>query len=100
MLEKDQMKKALICFSIEQTLIEFGGEEALDAVNYLLTKKFHCMLIDTYNNPKMLVEVLQNLYVSSYENMLSSINEKLADFSYQQPIAEFIKKLEIPAKVK
>lgn len=100
MLGKDQMKKALVCFSIEQTLIEFNGDTALDTVNEQLAKKFSCSLIDTYDNPQYLVRALKCLYSHSCDTIIKSIIEKLIDFSYQQPISEFLKQLEDGMEIK
>lgn len=95
LLHKDQMKKALVCYVIEQTLVEMGGATMLNAVMTLLADKHQCEIIDCYDHPTYLSETMRHLFGNSYTKIIKSINEKLDEFAYQQPIHNFIEELRV-----
>lgn len=89
------MKKALVAFVVEQSLLEIGGTTMLNQVSKLLMDKYGCDIMDCYEKPYMLSEVLRYLFGDSYTKLIKSINDKLEEFSYQKPIQNFIQELRV-----
>ncbi len=89
---KDQMKKALVCFTIEQTLLEIGGMRMLSAVNKVLEQKYQCKIVDCYENPQFFHETIKYLFQDLHTNIIKKINDRLEDFIYPEQILEFIEK--------
>lgn len=87
------MKRALVCYTIEQTLVEMGGMTMLNTVTQILNDKYHCTIMDCYDRPECLSHALGYLFGNSYTKIIKSINEKLEEFSYQKPISHFLEDL-------
>ena len=92
-IAKNQMKQALISFTIEQSLIEVGGKEIFDKTIDGLRQKFDCDTAECYNHPEYLIQILNKLSKRVQEKIIRMIIERLKEFEYQDEINEFIKKL-------
>lgn len=88
------MKKALVSLAIEQTLLEIGGEKMLDEVSNIMLEEYNCGIPDCFEHPEYLNKVLKNLFGNSYYTIVQSIKKQLDEFSYQEPIAEFLTAME------
>ena len=89
----NKAKKALVCFAIEQTLLEIGGATLLDNTNDLLLKNYQCSISDCYEHPEYLNKVLKGLMGNSYTKVVRTIKKQLDEFAYQEPILAFIEKI-------
>lgn len=88
------MKKALVCFTIEQTLLEIGGMRMLSAVDKVLEQKYQCKIVDCYENPQFLHETIKYLFRDLHTNVIKKINDRLGDFIYSEQIMEFVDEIE------
>lgn len=88
----NKAKKALVCFAIEQTLLEMGGATLLDKVADLLLKNYQLSISDCYDHPEYLNMVLKKLFGNNTD-IVQSIKKQLDEFVYQDSIAEFLVKL-------
>lgn len=88
------MKKALVCFTIEQTLLEIGGMRMLSAVDKVLEQKYQCKIVDCYENPQFLHETIKYLFQDLHTNVIKKINDRLGDFIYSEQIMEFVDEIE------
>lgn len=84
------MDKALVCLVIESTLLKIG-KPTYDKVVHDLNKKYHCYLADCYEHPEYLDEILKKLYGNAHDVIIQSINSQLEEFTYKEPIKNFIK---------
>jgi len=91
---KDQIKKALVCFTIEQILLEIGGTRMLSAVDKVLEQKYQCKIVDCYENPQFFHETIKYLFQDLHTNIIKKINDRLADFVYPEQIMEFIEEIQ------
>ncbi len=89
------MKKALVCYVVEQSLLEIGGEAMLNTVNDMLKSKHNSTIDDSYENPHNLVMVIKYLFGDSYHKIITDINQNLNEFSYQKSIARFLKEIKL-----
>jgi hypothetical protein len=79
----DKAKKALVCFAIEQALLEMGGATLLDKVADLLLKNYQSSISDCYDHPEYLNMVLK--LFGNNNNIAQSIKKQLDEFAYQEP---------------
>jgi hypothetical protein len=89
-LSKSMMKKALISFVIEQSLID-AGDEIFERTLNNLKKFFNCEVYDCNQHPSYLIEAITIFPKKTREQILLSITKKLEEFNYQPEINEFIK---------
>lgn len=82
-------RKALISFVVEQTLLDVG-KLAMEEVGSRLYEKHQCYFSDCLENPQYLLEVLQEIFGSSYKSVTDKIEIKLDELKDQQSIAEFL----------
>ncbi|AJW70617.1 hypothetical protein [Nitrosopumilus adriaticus] len=87
--KKSQMKKALISFVIEQSLIDAGDEIFEKTLKNL--KKFDSDVNDCNQHPDYLIKSITEFPKKTREQILLSIAKKLEEFAYQPEINEFIK---------
>lgn len=83
------IKKALITFSIERSLLDLG-EPVLQKVADTLKADYNCYVPDCYDHPEYLKRVLSDLYGSASLTIIDSIRENLKEFSHQAPIQRFL----------
>ncbi|HSD04181.1 MAG TPA: hypothetical protein VLB45_00310 [Nitrosopumilaceae archaeon] len=76
--------------AIEQALLDAGGSRLLKEVSNIMFEEFGCSIPDSLYNPDYLNKVLKKLFGNSYTAILQSIRKNLDEFSYQEPIAEFL----------
>lgn len=86
----DTIRKALVSVTLEQAIVEIGGGKLLNDVFSALHKKFQCYLPDCYEHPEYLKGVAMEIDEGVYAMLMHSVQEKLAEFSYQKPIEEFL----------
>ncbi len=92
-LPKDKMKKALVIYATEQSLIDIGGIRLYDKVTEFLRTKFNATIPDCYEHPEYLHKSLHDLYGKSAQEIIKTIQSNLKEFDYQEPIHNFIKKI-------
>ena len=88
--DTENVKKALVAFTIERTLLEIG-KPALEKVTKQLYDDYQCHLVDCYQRPEILSKVLKDLYGKSYTAIVQSIRKELDDFADQKPIKAFLR---------
>ena len=86
----DQIKKAIVSINIEKVLLEMG-KPVFDTFTKKLYKNYNCYIPDCSDHPEYLNQILKEMYGSSYNTIVNKITDRLAEFSYQKSIAEFIK---------
>jgi hypothetical protein len=74
-----QIKKALIAFSIEKSLLE---------------NDYNCYIPDCYEHPEYLKRILSDLYGDGHVAIVNSIKENLRDFSNHSSVQKFLMALE------
>ena len=87
--DSNKVHKALAILTIEKTLLTISGP-TYDKVIHLLDKEYHCGLTSCYEHPEYLSEILKKLYGAAHKEIIKSINGKLAEFSYTEPVKRFI----------
>lgn len=83
------VKKALIGFVIEQSLLDVG-KLALEEVGNRLYEKHHCYFADCLESPQYLRETLQEIFGASYKSVTDKIEKRLAELENQTPIDNFL----------
>ena len=89
-IDSDHVRKALVAFVIEGSLLKIG-KPALDQVSNRLYEEYHCYLGDCYDHPEYLANVLKNLFGKSHTVIVESIRKELSDFVEHKPIEKFLK---------
>ena len=89
------MNKILVIFAIEDVLSNMG-KPVLEQVYAKLYSKHHCFITDCYEHPEYLNSILKDLFGDSYESVIKSIEQNLEDFAEQEPVKNFLTKLEGP----
>ncbi len=84
-----QIKKALVAFTVEKTLLDMG-KPVLDAVSKKLLDDYRCYLPDCYDHPEYLKRILSELFGNAHVAIVNSIKNDLDEFSQQAPIHQFI----------
>jgi len=95
MLEKELMKKSLVIYGIEWSLIECGnGTELLDKITKKLKERYNCAIEKCYEKPEYLSVILSEENPEIQTQIITAIKQKLIDFMYQEPVAVFVKAIE------
>ena len=90
--ESSKVNKAITILAIERTLLTIG-EPVYGQVIDILDKEYHCGLSDCYEHPEYLSAILKKLYGDAHRQIIKSINNKLEEFSYNEPIKKFVEVL-------
>ncbi|VVC05815.1 Uncharacterised protein [uncultured archaeon] len=85
----DIAKRALVTLVIERNLLDVS-KPLYDKVIKVLKEEYNCYLPDCYEHPEYLTEILKRLYGNAYHTIVVSINKQLEEFTYNQPIANFL----------
>ena len=83
------VKKTLVSFAIENTLLTIGRGTFATAVNQL-GSTYKSSLLDCLEHPQYLREVLKRHGEDVYKASINSIKTKLHEFSMDKEIAEFL----------
>jgi hypothetical protein len=84
-----QIKKALVAFAIEKTLLGLG-EPVYQKVTKTLKNDYDCYLPDCYEHPEYLKRILADLYGNAHVTIINSIKTDLSEFSTQGPVQKFV----------
>lgn len=84
-----EIKKALVAFSIEKTLLGLG-EPVYKKITKTLKDDYNCYLPDCYEHPEYLKRTLSDLYGNAHMTIINSIKSDLAEFSTRGPIQKFV----------
>ena len=84
-----QIKKALVSFAIEKSLLQMG-EPVFHKVAKTLKDDYGCYIPDCYEHPEYLKRVLSDIYGNAGLSIINSIKEDLAEFSEQGPVQKFV----------
>lgn len=84
-----QIKKALVSFAIEKSLLEMG-EPVFQKVTKTLMDNYNCYIPDCYEHPEYLKRVLGDIYGNAHQSIINSIKRDLEEFSEQGPVQKFI----------
>lgn len=88
-----QIKKALVSFAIEKSLLGLG-EPVYQKVTKILKDDYGCFIPDCYEHPEYLKRILVDLYGNAHKTIINAIKSDLADFSEQGPIHQFVAALD------
>lgn len=70
-------------------VLEGIGRPILEQVCSRLYSKYNCYLIDSYDHPEYLADVLKELFGVSYKDIIKTIEENVEDYP-DKPIREFL----------
>ncbi|MDG7050790.1 MAG: hypothetical protein JRZ94_06275 [Nitrososphaerota archaeon] len=84
-----EIKKALVAFAIEKTLLGLG-EPVYQKITKTLKDDYNCYLPDCYEHPEYLKRILSDLYGNAHTTIINSIKSDLAEFSTQGPVQKFV----------
>jgi len=86
------LKKDVVLFVVRQSLLA-SGKEAFEMINRSLFEKYHCELLDCFEKPEYLLDVLKYVYDGSYASVVESIKRSLDKFAQDGTIKQFLEKL-------
>lgn len=89
---RNQIEKTLVGLSVESTLLHIG-KPVFDEVERLFSEKYQCTIMDAFEHPYYLNEILREVFGESYLTVIKSIEEFLMDFKDEQSIERFIGKM-------
>lgn len=84
-----QIKKALVSFAIEKSLLQMGGP-IFNKVTKTLKNDYDCYIPDCYEHPEYLKRILSDIYGNAHLSIIDSIKADLAEFSSQGPVQKFV----------
>jgi len=70
--------------------LERIGKPVLEQVCSTLYSKYHCYLIECYDKPEYLVDVLKELFGAAYKNIIKTIEENVEDYEPSESLEEFL----------
>ena len=91
-LMRDQARKMLVGLAIEKTLLEIS-KSCLDKFEGMLYERHRCAVLDCYEHPEYLSEIVKELFGNSYMEVIKSVEKYLNEFSYQYPIEQFLRRI-------
>lgn len=71
-------------------VLERIGKPVLEQVCSRIYSKYNCHLIDCYDNPEYLADVLKEMFGSAYKDIIETIEESVEDYVPEEPIREFL----------
>ena len=71
-------------------VLERIGKPVLEQVCSRIYSKYNCYLIDCYDNPEYLADVLKELFGAAYKDIIKTIEENVEDYVPEEPIREFL----------
>ncbi len=86
---ESEIKKALVAFAIEKTLLGLG-EPVYQKVTKILKNDYNCYLPDCYDHPEYLKRILLDLYGDAHMTIINSITSDLAEFSTHGSVQKFV----------
>ncbi len=87
-----EVERILVGLAIEKTLLQMG-RTVFERVEDLFHERYQCTIMDAYDNPQYLGEILKEVFGKSHTKVINSIGEFLINFKYEHPIEEFIEKM-------
>ncbi len=87
-----QVERVLVSLAVEKTLLQIG-RPVFDKVENLFREKYRCTIMDAYDHPQYLTEILKEVFGKSHVEVINSIREFLTNFKYEYPIEAFIEKI-------
>mgnify|MGYP001595761802 CR=1 FL=1 len=84
-----EVTSALVSLAIERSLSEIS-DVVCENVGNTLYKKYKCYFYNCLEHPDYLVDILKQMFGDGYISIVNSINKRLEEFSYQEPIKEFL----------
>jgi len=71
-------------------VLEEIGKPVLEQVCSRIYSKYNRYLIDCYDNPEYLADVLKELFGAAYKDIIKTIEENVEDYVPEEPISEFL----------
>lgn len=84
-----EIKKALVAFAIEKSLLSLG-EPVYQKVTKILKEDYNCYIPDCYEHPEYLKRILSDLYGNAHMTIINSIKSDLAEFSTHGQVQTFV----------
>lgn len=88
-INDNEIEKGLVTLAIKDTLLGIGSVQ-YDKVVGMLENKYNCYLSDCYEHPEYLKQILEELFGNSYNVIIDSIQQKLANFKSKQSVHKFL----------
>lgn len=82
-------EKNNVILAIAKVLEEIG-KPVLEQVCSRIYSKYNCYLIECYDNPEYLADVLKELFGSAYKKIIERIEESVEDYVPEEPIQDFL----------
>jgi hypothetical protein len=92
MMHQEDSLKALVTFAIEKTLLDIGKPE-YETVSYLLYERYQRGIPDCFEKPEYLKEVLRELYGTSHNEIIKSIEQELKEVIENKKVEVFLQVL-------
>ncbi|MGI0074980.1 MAG: hypothetical protein ACREA5_03445 [Nitrosotalea sp.] len=89
----DKTKKVFVDMAIQKALLE-NGDFTLEKVSDGLFETYRSQLVDCYDNPEYLREVLKDVFGDSHVKIADAIKTHLQSVSHHKQIEVFLLKLE------
>ena len=90
--DSELVKKRMVSLALKNALLKIGIPE-YDKIISLLEKKYGHTLEECYNNPEHLTNILRELFVDSYDDIISSLGKNMRKTSAHQDIDDFLQRL-------
>ena len=71
-------------------VLERIGKPVLEQVSSRIYSKYNCYLIECYDHPEYLVDVLKELFGAAYKDIIETIEENVEDYEPEEPIRGFL----------
>jgi len=88
-IDKKQVMKALIAFSVEKVLLD-TGKPVFDKVATRLYKEYQCYIPDCYEHPDYLDNVLRSVFGNSFAVIAQSIKSELIEHLEDKAVLKLV----------
>ncbi len=89
---QDDARKFLVGLAIEKTLLEIN-KSYLDKFESMIYERHQCSILDCYEHPEYLSEILKDIFGNSHMEVVKSVEKYLNEYSYHYPIEQFLQKI-------
>ena len=92
-IDKKQVMKALIAFSVEKVLLD-TGKPVFDKVATRLYKEYQCYIPDCYEHPDYLNNVLRTVFGNSHLMISKAIKTELIEHLEDKAVLKLVNSIE------
>lgn len=88
-IDDDKLYADVISISVEKALIDFGVP-VLDKVELLLQSRYQMKFADAIKHPEEISEILQEVFGSSYIEVVNKIKDNLRNINFNSTSQNFV----------